>query len=152
MPKRWLIGTAAVALGLAYGLVSGVLNRNPHYEPGAPPPTTTPNFAAWAWEPSRAWLPGYLVCVVPRNGYGITRTRSGYLFRTNGDRARYTAASTLIGGLMGCLVAAPFVIAPVMRRWATRCDYDTTGLSGACPECGLPHSGHGAPSTNPARE
>lgn len=92
-----------VILGGAYGFVSSVQNRNPYYEPGAPP---APLGAAWGWQPSSVWLPSYALCVVPKNGYGIGRTRSGFLFRNDDDRRRYTFASTALGAVLGAMVAA----------------------------------------------
>lgn len=95
-------------LGAVYGWVSALQNRNPYYEPGAPP---APLGAAWGWRPSPAWLPSYLLCVVPTNGYGIHHTRSGYLFRDDGGRRRYLAASVAIGGTMGLLAGAGALVA-----------------------------------------
>jgi len=107
-----LIGLAL--LGAAYGWVSALQNTNPYYEPGAPP---APYGDKWGWQPSPVWLPSYLLCVVPTNGYGIHRTRSGYLFRDDGGRRRYLVASVLIGGAMGLLTGAG---ALVVRRACSR--------------------------------
>jgi hypothetical protein len=69
----------------AYGYFSSVQNTNPYNEAGAPP---APLGAAWGWRPSPVWLPSDLLCVVPKNGYGIEHTRSGYGFRNDHDRRR----------------------------------------------------------------
>lgn len=90
------------AFGAVYGYFSSVRNTNPYNEAGAAP---APLGAAWGWRPSPVWLPSYLLCVVPRNGYGITVTRSGYLFRDDDGRRRYAVASTVLGAAMGVLVA-----------------------------------------------
>lgn len=99
------------ALGAGYGFVSSVQNRNPHYEPGAVP---APPGAAWGWRPSPVWAPSYLLCVVPRNGYGIHRSRSGYLFRDAAGRRQYAVGSTAVGGAMGLLVAAGCLCVPYL--------------------------------------
>jgi ABC-type nitrate/sulfonate/bicarbonate transport system permease component len=63
---------------------------------------------AWHWQPSHVWLPSYILCVVPRNGFGISHTRSGYLFRSPATETAYTVGSTIlgigIGGLLGIVV------------------------------------------------
>lgn len=95
---------AGLVLGAGYGWLSALRNSNPYAEPGAVSAATLGE--RWGWRPSPAWLPSYVLCVGPRNGYGISRTRSGYLFRTQADRAKYTVASALLGGVMGVLAAA----------------------------------------------
>jgi hypothetical protein len=95
------------ALGATYGFVSYLQNRNPYYEPGASP---APIGAAWGWEPSPCWLPSYLLCVVPDNGFGITKTRSGYLFRDAAGRRKYMFGSVVIGSGMGLVVALGVVV------------------------------------------
>lgn len=97
------LAIACVALGTTYGWVSARANVNPYYEPGAPPAQLG---AAWDWQPSPWWLPSYLLCVVPRNGYGITHTRSGYGFHNASDRAKYSRASTALGAGFGAGAAA----------------------------------------------
>jgi len=112
--RKLVILLLLTVLGAGYGLVSSVQNRNPYYEPGAPP---APLGAAWGWRPSPAWAPSYLVCVVPTNGYGIHWTRSGYLFPDASGRRRYAIASTVVGSAMGLLVAAGYL---GVRRLAGR--------------------------------
>jgi len=92
----------SAALGAAYGWASALRNVNPYHEPGAPP---APFGAAWDWRPSPAWLPSYLLCVIPKDGYGIHLTRSGSLFRDDGGRRRYAVASVAIGSAMGLLAS-----------------------------------------------
>lgn len=127
--RRLLMLVVLAALGAVYGYLSSVKNTNPYYEAGAPP---APLGAAWEWRPSTAWLPSYLLCVVPRNGYGIEHTRSGYLFRNDQGRRRYAAASTVLGAAMGVLVAAGYVGVRVLSgRFTLRDSVDRQARQGA---------------------
>lgn len=104
--RRLLMLVVLTAFGAAYGVISAMQNINPYHEPGAPP---APLGAAWGWRPSPVWLPSYMLCVVPKNGYGIERTRSGYMFRSDDARRRYMVASSVLGAAMGVLIAAGYV-------------------------------------------
>lgn len=75
--KAALIVLLACLLGVAYGFVSAVQNQNPYDASTAD---------AWHWQPSAVWLPSFMLCRWPPNGVGISHTRSGYLFRSEGDR------------------------------------------------------------------
>lgn len=119
--QRPVLILAAAVVGSVYGWASGVFNRNPYREPDgetlpAVPVDVPPNVPAWSWEPSPIWLPSYLLCHTPPNGFGITRTRQGYVFKSNADRARYTAASAVIGAAMGMVVGAGIHGIRVVRR------------------------------------
>jgi hypothetical protein len=104
MKRIGIILIVAIALGLGYGCLSGILNQNPYYPvPGEYNIPEVDMAKAWHWQPSPVWLPSYLLCKVPRNGFGITDTRSGYLFRSEADRKTYFIASTIVGGIIGCL-------------------------------------------------
>ncbi|MBT7162123.1 MAG: hypothetical protein HN904_05055 [Victivallales bacterium] len=89
-------------LGAGYGYVSGLRNQNPYYPtPGQDPVFTRQEMSrAWHWRPSLLWLPSYLVCTIT-NGYGITETKSGFLFRDEAGRRRYMRASVVVGVLLG---------------------------------------------------
>ena len=105
--SRWrTILVAALVIGLAYGLLSAAMNQNPCYDVGGKltVPETRQNLA-WHWRPSVVWLPSYLMCVAPINGWGIEYTRSGYLFRSEGGRCLYFAFSACVGAALGALAA-----------------------------------------------
>ncbi|MBL8877925.1 MAG: hypothetical protein JNG88_02300 [Phycisphaerales bacterium] len=109
---------------MGYGFLSAMQNRNPYYEPGAPP---APPGAAWGWRPSALWLPSYLLCVVPRNGYGIERTRSGYLFRNAAAELRYLLGSGALGGALGLLLATTGIgIRHTLRAFGRTASADTS--------------------------
>jgi hypothetical protein len=96
--KRILLLSALMVLaGTAYGWVSAAQNQNPY--------DNRTDTRAWHWQPSAVWLPSYLLCQWPRNGIGITHTRSGWLFRSEAERDFYYTASALIGGGLGGGVA-----------------------------------------------
>lgn len=119
--QRPVLILAAAVVGSVYGWASGVFNRNPYREPDgeslpAEPVGVPTNVPAWSWEPSPLWMPSYLLCHTPPNGFGITRTRQGYAFKSNADRARYTAASAVIGAAMGLVVGAGIHGIRVVRR------------------------------------
>ena len=96
----------SLILGATYGWTSGVMNQNPHED------ATT--HKASLWEPSPLWLPSYVLCKVPTNGYGIAHTRSGFLFRNPTDKTRYMIASTTIGAALGVVIGAS--VAWILRR------------------------------------
>jgi hypothetical protein len=88
-------------IGSLYGSISAVCNQNPYYSPkGELLVSQTELHLAWHWEPSPIWLPSYLLCKVPRNGFGIRHTRSGYLFDSQFERVLYFAGSTILGSLI----------------------------------------------------
>jgi hypothetical protein len=92
-------------LGTSYGYTSAIANQNPHYRVGGTLVAGSTQVQAWHWIPSRLWLPSYLLCTIPRNGYGIAYTRSGYLFRSSEDRRNYIMASSQMGAGLGALGA-----------------------------------------------
>jgi hypothetical protein len=94
MKKKKII-KMAIIVGLFYGCLSGFQNQNPYDH--------TLTTEAWHWQPSPIWLPSYILCKVPRNGFGITHTKSGYLFRSDANRILYIGGSTIVGGGMGYL-------------------------------------------------
>jgi hypothetical protein len=102
------------ALGLLYGYISGLHNQNPYYPvPESQLPEQTwieleqckeYIHRAWSWEPSPLWLPSYLLCKIPGGpGFGISSTKSGYLFRSSGHRLVYVCTSTILGGCIGLI-------------------------------------------------
>ena len=93
-------------LGAAYGFVSGNHNQNPFYSVDGDLLSPSSQTQAWHWSPSRLWLPSYLLCTVPSNGYGITRTRSGFLFRSEASRQQYVRGSVALGFVFGLVLGA----------------------------------------------
>ena len=96
-----------VLAGAAYGFFGAMQNCNPY----AGPPRIQPK--AWHWEPSPIWITSYALCKFPRNGLGITHTKSGYLFRDTSDKVVYFGVSTLMGVVLGiavgwCLIRIAF--------------------------------------------
>ena len=107
MKRKTVIFAAAVLLGLTYGGLSGIQNQNPYYPvPGEFDLPHEQRSDAWHWKPSPVWLPSYLLCTVPRNGFGIRHTRSGYMFDSYADRWTYLVASTVVGAIMGSSLGA----------------------------------------------
>jgi hypothetical protein len=107
-----------LVVGMAYGYLSAVRNENPYYPvPGEFNVPEERMVKAWHWQPSPVWLPSYILCNVPRNGFGIEETRSGFLFRSEAKRSLYFRASTILGGGMGVVVAG---IAMVVLRKSKR--------------------------------
>jgi len=89
-------------IGALYGFISAVRNQNPYYSPeGELLVSETEQHLAWHWKPSPAWFPSYLLCRVPKNGFGIDHTMSGYLFRSQIGRILYFAGSTITGAIFG---------------------------------------------------
>ncbi len=104
--KAWLVLSPILVLGVAYGYLSATHNQNPYYPiPGANELPNEKRANAWHWEPSPFWLPSYLLCKVPKNGFAITHTKSGYFFRSNAHRLLYICASTFLGGGPGLILA-----------------------------------------------
>lgn len=104
--KTWLALAIVLVLGMAYGYLSAIRNQNPYYPiPGADEIPNEKRANAWHWEPSPLWLPSYLLCKVPKNGFAITYTKSGYHFRSNAHRLLYICASTFLGGGPGLILA-----------------------------------------------
>ena len=118
MKRIGIIFIAGIVLGSGYGCVSAFLNQNPYYPIAGEYNVPEEDMAkAWHWQPSPVWLPSYLVCKFPPNGFGITHTKSGYLFRSEADRRAYIAASTILGGAVGCLVGClVLAVAQMMKR------------------------------------
>jgi hypothetical protein len=107
MKRRTGITIVFILLGLIYGHFSAVFNQNPYYPvPGQHGATEENKGEAWNWQPSPLWLPSYLLCKVPRNGFGVTHTKSGYLFRSQADRIVYFGSSIILGGLIGCFAGS----------------------------------------------
>ena len=98
---------ATMSIGLVYGGLAAFRNQNPYYPiPDQYDISLADLEKAWRWEPSALWLPSYLLCKCPPHGFGITNSKSGYLFRSQGNRTIYRVGSTVLGGLMGFLVGA----------------------------------------------
>jgi hypothetical protein len=92
-------------LGGTYGFVSAKRNQNPYYSVSGDLLVPQEDMGkAWHWQPSPVWLPSYILCVVPRNGFGISHSRSGYLFRSQEEETAYTMGSTMLGIGVGCLL------------------------------------------------
>ena len=121
MKKSVLILLTAMLLGSCYGWVSGECNQNPYYAVGGQLLVSKSQCAlAWGWRPSPFWLPSYALCKAPVNGFGISHTRSGYLFRSEAHRALYLAGSTVLGGTLGCLAACVALAAKRRDKAARR--------------------------------
>lgn len=90
--------TTLVFAGGFYGFLAAYYNQNPYYPPvGSETSSKEQMFKAWDWEPSPVWFPSYFLCKIPRNGFGIRHTRSGYVFLAQDERVIYFTASTFIG-------------------------------------------------------
>jgi len=110
MKPAWLISVLVllIALGGIYGFKGAIQNCNPQYSPdGSPRRSDFDRHAAWNWKPSPVWLTSYMLAKVD---YGITLTRSGYLFRKEADRTRYIAGSVAVGVVMGLTAYVVFVL------------------------------------------
>jgi len=117
MKRTGIIVIVAIVLGLAYGCMSGIKNQNPYYSPdGKELHCDSEHHPAWEWQPSPAWIPSFLLCKAPINGFGISHTRSGYLFRSETNRTIYLAGSTILGGIIGCLAGCAFLISAQKKR------------------------------------
>ena len=107
MMNRWThIAVTLIAIGMLYGFVSALKNQNPFYSArGEMLVPQDQQQHAWSWSPNPLWLPSFLLCKTPANGFGITHTRSGYLFRSQADRNLYFIGSSLLGGFLGLVIA-----------------------------------------------
>jgi hypothetical protein len=95
--SKLIIIVVFIIIGFIYGLVSAFRNQNPHYPAvGSQVANEEQMLNAWRWEPSPIWFTSYALCKVPRNGFGICHTRSGYLFRSKGGRILYFTGSTVL--------------------------------------------------------
>ena len=106
----------AIMLGSVYGLVSAIMNRNPYYPVIGKQTLPHEDMGkAWHWEPSPLWLPSYLLCKVAKhslgNWAGVYYTMSGFLFRSKFDFLLYSIGSTIIGGVIGMLLACMVKVA-----------------------------------------
>ena len=107
----------AIMLGLGYGLVSAMRNQNSYYpNPGESDGPRRDIAKALHWQPSPVWSPSYLLCRIPRNGFGIVHTKSGYLFRSEGNRRMYLIGSMILGGIMGCVAGAIILVVRRMKK------------------------------------
>ena len=121
MMKIMTICILLMILGGGYGFLSAIQNQNPHYSvSGDLLVSEADRVKAWSWQPSPAWLPSYLLCVLPQNGFGISHTRSGYLFRSQEKRTVYIAGSTILGVGLGCVVAIASGLIQMARRRSNR--------------------------------
>ena len=100
-----------LAVGAGYGFLGAFFNSNPYWEPyeGAAEKTVKQP-EAWNWKPSPVWLTSYALCTWSSNGIYISYTRSGYLFRTPGDKARYYSASVTIGVMAAVVLYCVFIL------------------------------------------
>jgi len=108
-----------VVLGLLYGYISALHNQNPYYPvpKNAMPEKTWIELGKckereyivrqWDWQPSPLWLPSYILCKIPPEepGVGIFWSRSGYLFRSYAGLYLYRFSSTVLGGVIGLIIA-----------------------------------------------
>ena len=121
MKKTITICAVLAILGGAYGVLSAKRNQNPYHSvKGDLLVPREESGKAWQWQPSPAWLPSYVLCVVPPNGFGISRTRSGYLFRSPENKLAYTMGSTVLGGGFGLLLGMVFGKVARSRRRSNR--------------------------------
>jgi len=111
-----------VVVGLLYGYISALHNQNPYYPV---PKTGSPEkfwfelkSRAWDWQPSPLWLPSYLLCKVPPGepGIGIFWSRSGYLFRSYAGLYLYRFSSTILGGVMGLILAKAIIAIKTLKQ------------------------------------
>jgi len=133
-----LLILALVIAGGVFGYYSGRNNVNPYSNDATDPKVTGAERKNHkTWRPSPAWLPAYLVAVVPhrtahpRNplnlpdipesvdlvGYGMeNRDGLGYTFPSAMGRTRYNLASAGVGAAMGMIVAVAVCVA---AGWVT---------------------------------
>ncbi len=102
---------ATLLVGSVYGYMSAVHNRNPYYEPRF----VEDSYGGYRWQPSPLWLPSYILCNLSA---GIAHTKSGYLFRSEADRAAYTLCSVAMGLIPGIalIVAGLFRVKLAAKR------------------------------------
>jgi hypothetical protein len=121
MKKTVTICVLLAILGGVYGFLSAKRNQNPYYSVSGDllvPQEEMGN--AWHWKPSPVWLPSYILCVLPRNGFGISHTRSGYLFRSQEKETAYTMGSTMLGIGIGCLLGIVVGVVAGSKRRSNR--------------------------------
>ena len=128
--KRNKIILVFVIVGSLYGFISAIRNQNPYYPAvGTEVESEEQISRAWHWEPSAYWAPSYLLCIFPRNGFGISHTRSGYCFHSQIDRVLYFTGSILLGGVFGFVAGAIKLVKykPLQNKMLNR--WRTLGLS-----------------------
>ena len=126
---RWQVRLASrlVLLGIVYGYISALHNQNPYYP--VPKKSVAEKvwfelkrneymFRAYAWQPSPLWLPSYLLCKVPPGepGIGIFWSKSGYLFRSYAGLYLYRFSSTILGGVMGLILAKAIIAIKTLKQ------------------------------------
>ena len=117
MMKTVAICILLVTLGGGYGFLSAMRNQNPYYSSSGEPLVPQDQIGkAWDWQPSPVWLPSYVLCVGRPNGFVISHTRSGYLFRSEERRKAYIRTSKTLGVGIGCLVSIAAVLIQRARR------------------------------------
>jgi len=125
---RWQVRLASrlVLLGIVYGYISALNNQNPYYPV---PENALPEKVwfelhqcnkymnrAYDWQPLPFWLPSYLLCKTPKNGFAITHTKSGYLFRSYDGLYLYRFSSTILGGVMGLILAKAIIAIKTLKQ------------------------------------
>jgi len=108
MKRSQTIAIVLLILGAIYGYASALRNQNPYYAVGGKPRDESQRELAWRWRPSPLCLPSYLLCTVPKNGFAISETRSGFLFKSEAKKQLYIRTSTALGlglGLLGAFIA-----------------------------------------------
>jgi len=138
LSKPVLLIVVLTIAGGVFGYYSGRNNLNPYRnDPTDPSITGAERKNHKAWRPSPAWLPAYLVAVVPhrtahpRNplnlpgipesvdlvGYGMeNRDGLGYAFPSAMGRTKYNLASAGVGAGLGLIVAVAVCLA---AGWVT---------------------------------
>ena len=119
MRRGFVIMLVAVVTGSLYGYVSALGNQPPAYklQPGETL-SAAQRVSAWQWMPSPTLLPSYVLCRLPPNGFGISHTRSGYVFRSEYRRLLYFSAAVAMGAGFG--VISGLLCLWMMKRPATR--------------------------------
>jgi len=116
--RNLIIFFGLIVLGVVYGYISALWNQNPYFPvPGGgyEGPRGRED-KAWHWQPSPLFLPSYILCKVRRNGFGITRTRSGFLFRSEAKRSLYIRTSTILGGGIGLILAIATITIGTLKQ------------------------------------
>jgi len=119
-----------VLIGLFYGYISALHNQNPYYP--VPHSQTASLRKLWSeleqcneyisrgytWRPSPFWLPSYLLCKLPPGepGIGIFWSKSGYLFRSYSGLYLYRFSSTILGGVMGLILAKAIIAIKTLKQ------------------------------------
>ena len=118
--KKIIIVISLVTIATIYGFFSAYYNQNPYYSSvGSETINRQEMFKAWSWEPSPAWIPSYILCKLPCNGFGIHHTKSGYMFRTTSGRKLYFAVSTIIGLIFGVIIGTCIMVIIKIGRQAS---------------------------------